>query len=178
MDWVFDNIQVIIGLAAAIAYWLTNQKAAREARQAEAEAEARREMGEDDFGPEEDWEEAYREVQPPPMMQRQPAPPPFPGQVEAAERELARQNEMMERLKRLKSEAQAAASGTGPRVAKIARIARTARGARTVKTLGSVKPVAELRGPLGLRASLRDKREIRKAVVLHEILRPPVAFRE
>jgi hypothetical protein len=195
MDWVFENIQIVIALAAAVAYWLTNMKAAKEARQAEAEAEAagREEVDEDVFGPDFDFgqpqEQLPRRMEsgPPPLLERAPArPPQMPSFAQAAEAELARQNAMMERLRQFKDSREVMA-GPPPakartaRIARTARSARTARIARTVKTHGSsaaAAAAASAQGPLSLRGSLRNATELRKAIVLHEILGPPKALQD
>jgi len=195
MDWVFENIQIVIALAAALAYWLTNMKAAKEARQAEAEAEAagRTEMDEDVFGPDFDFGQPQDELprrmesRPPPLVERAPArPPQMPAIAQAAEAELARQTAMMERLRQFKDnrEVMAGPVPTKARTARIARTAksaRTARIARTVRTIGSnaaATAAASAKGPLGLHGSLRNRTELRKAIVLHEILGPPKALRD
>jgi len=199
MDWVFDNIQIVIALAAALAYWLTNMKAAKEARQAEAEAEAeaeaagRTEMDEDVFGPDFDFGQPQDELprrmesRPPPLVERAPArPPQMPAIAQAAEAELTRQRAMMERLQQFKDnrEVMAGAMPAKARTARLARTAksaRTARIARTVRTVGSnaaAVAAASAKGPLGLHGSLRNRTELRKAIVLHEILGPPKALRD
>lgn len=195
MDWVFENIQIVIALAAALAYWLTNMKAAKEARQAEAEAEAagRTEVDEDVFGPDFDFGQPQDELprrmesRPPPLVELAPArPPQMPAIAQAAEAELARQRAMMERLRQFKDNREVMA-GPVPTKARTARTARTAKSARiarvarTVRTIGSnaaAAAAASAKGPLGLHGSLRNRTELRKAIVLHEILGPPKALRD
>ncbi len=160
MDWVFENIQILIGIAAAIAYWLTHLKQAREDR-----AEPPIEDAEDVFGDEEDWEMPQREearprpAAPPPLVKS--VPPPLPAYAEAAAGELERQQEMMARLKRLREER-----------------AVTTGGAAAAKARAAKRPKAPATPtPQGLRRRLRDRGEVRRAIVLREILGPPKALR-
>lgn len=96
MDWIFDNLQILFVIAAAVAYWLNNLRQAREAeaideRDDEPEIDVESVFGPDfDFG---DHPERQRppqssqaEVFLPPPIASQPAatPPPLPGQANPA----------------------------------------------------------------------------------------------
>jgi hypothetical protein len=92
MDWIFDNLQILFVIAAAVAYWLNNLRQAREEvineRDDEPEIDVESVFGPDfDFG---DHPEAQHrpqssqaEVFLPPPITSQPAvtPPPLPGQA-------------------------------------------------------------------------------------------------
>lgn len=148
MDWIFDNIQILIAIGAAVAFWLNKAREERETRRQMEENDEPVDWEDEVFGPRE--EEALAPPPPPRIVIHQRTPPPLPPQADA---EVQRQREMMERLKTLRAErAQAAAKKTAARAAAPAALA-------------------------GLRSRLRDKGEIRRAVVLREILGPPVGLK-
>ncbi len=204
MDFILENLYVLIFVAAGIAQWVNSQ---REAMKTEMEAQRRREQPqpqqleeEDDFfGPDFDFDEAQENLEreaerrapaaatPPPLpstatvtssgplpgverspvpslLRRNPAPhveiTTAPSHFEA---ELARQAEMLEQV----------------RVFKQATTARSLEDAAALKASAAYGPVATVRdaGGAGLRARLRNRRELKQAIVLKEILEKPVGLR-
>ncbi len=145
MDWIFDNIQILVAIGAGIALWLNKRHEERE-QQRQMEEEGPADWEEEEFGPE--------ETSPPPQIViHQRKPPPLPPTENA---EAVRQREMMERLKALRAERNAqAATKNAP--------------ARTKTSPAMV--------PGSLQSRLRDRGEIRRAIVLREILGPPVGLR-
>jgi hypothetical protein len=186
VDWIFDNIQVIVALAAAAAYWLTNMKAAKEAREAESEAEW--EPSEEDFNHESDHRDhhAPAEMDPPRAGSRPPlvtrpasAPPPLERALEA---ELNRQQAMMERLEQLKQQRASEVSpildkGKNGRIAGAAKPARSIQAAPRARTTPSTA-IGSAGASHRLRSSLHHRATLRHAVVLREIIGPPKAFRK
>ncbi len=161
MNWIFDNFQFVLIVALALASWLKHRAEAKA-----AEAEARRELEEgagsdDGYDAEPDWTVPEMPQMPPPLARPAATPPPLrvdPVEMDAV---LQRQQELQERLKQIK----AAKVGT---VAKMAK-ARPTGSAGPPNTMVSVGP--------GLRAALRNPDQTRRAVVLREILGPPVGLR-
>ncbi len=151
MDWVFDNIQILIAIAAGIAFWLNKRHEDREQRR-RMEDEGPAEWEEEEFGPGETVV-TERPVTPTIVIHQRATPPPLPPSAPA---EVTRQQEMLERLKTLRAQ----------------RAAQTA----------AKKPSAQAKNPAagvpgGLQSRLRDRGEIRRAIVLREILGPPVGLR-
>lgn len=163
MDWILENFQVLIALGAGVAYWINKIREEREARRQEEDAAAEDAGWEyEGYDPEDyEEEEAYEEEEeeaiavPPPMPQiiiYPSAPPPLPPKIDPV---VERQREMMERLKALRAERAAAAQKHTPKAAR-------------TKTEGSNR---------GLGSRLQDKSEIRRAIVLREILGPPAGLK-
>lgn len=190
MNWILDNIQIIIGIAAAIAYWLTNLRTAKaELPPPDHEVEVEDVFGPDfDFGERRDEPAPRREVLPPPPLHPRPhVPPPLPVMASAAAAELARQQGLMDRLNRLrKTEApavpaiaaapRASGGGRAARTAKVARVARVAKTARLAKTSTAAYEIPAT-STNALRQRLQDQHEIRRAIVLREVLGPPLGMR-
>ena len=183
MDWFFDNFQILALVALAFASWLKHRSDAKAAER--EEEEARKEMSElpDWFEDEETWQAPRPEETPPPLVRRveavQPpplyrhAPPTAPEMAGGAE--LQRQEELHERLREMREKRESSA-----RQAKQAKEARQAREARQPKLaraarLAGDKPSYAFKSRL--RASLHDRSQIRQAILLREILGPPVALR-
>jgi hypothetical protein len=170
MDWIFDNFSILAIVGIAMASWL---KARADAKEAERqEREAREEMGETDeeiFGPDEPW----REVQPPPMQSQPPplvvmprTPPPLPNFESQAESELKRQMQLQEKLKDLRESRSVTTGG--------ALATKTRNNAKNLATPTSTERISP---PTKLRGVLRQRSEIRRAVILREVLGPPVGLR-
>jgi hypothetical protein len=167
MDWIFDNFQIVALVGLALASWLKSRADAKAAER--EEREARRELEEpvDIFGPAEEW----REVQPAPMV-----PPPLvkvkpqPGRVvtyEAAnetETELKHQMDLQERMRQLR-ETKAVTTGG----AAVTRARSTSR--QTAQKSTSTAPIS-------LRGALHNRGQLRRAMVMREILGPPLALRQ
>ncbi len=151
MDWIFDNIQILIAIAAGIAFWLNKSREEREQRR-QMEEEPPAEWEEEEFGPAETVI-MERPVAPTIVIHQRGTPPPLPSSPSA---EATRQQEMLERLKTLRAQraAQATAKKAPPR---------------------AKSPAAGVPG--GLQSRLRDPAEIRRAIVMREILGPPVGLR-
>jgi outer membrane biosynthesis protein TonB len=189
MQWIFDNLQILIAGAALVAYWLNNMRQAKEeaARERqEAEAEAEDVFGPDfDFGtPQDDPASRPAAPQPPPMPQAGPPPilrqtrtAPTPPTPSAVETELARQQAIQERL-RLAREARQArpANTTGGAAATQARTSNRGGAAATqarVTGRTATSSATPASASTSLARRLRDRSEIRRAIVLREILGPP-----
>jgi type IV secretory pathway VirB10-like protein len=159
MDWIFDNFQ-FVAIAAIVVGSLVKQFLEARAEERRVREEMERNPPEEVFGPDDEWETVP--TAPPPMMRR-PSPPPLaqPPPLrrdhEAEEAVLRRQAEMQERL-HLAREAKEAK-------------AREAAAAKPAGT--SAKPVRDA----GLRGALANRAETRRALVLREILGPPVGLR-
>ena len=168
MNWIFDNFQILALVGLALASWLKSRadaKAAeREEQQAREEMEQRGEVEEYDFGPGQPWREVMmppEPEQPPPLFRVN--PPPVPAAVVVdTDAELKRQMEMQERLRQLR-ESKAVTTGG----------AAATRNLTASRQAGYTVP--DVRH--GLREIVRTRGEIRRAVVLREILGPPLALR-
>jgi hypothetical protein len=215
MDWIFENLQIIIVVAGAIAYWL-NQRA-REKAGEEAdydddgipERPARRDLEPRtmDGGESEQEERARRireEIQrkiaerrgqsaPPPMpepvfAEREPVfgdelspfPPPLrpvevPPPVQTREmvsayaetEALERQRRLAEQLEQLQTQRRDARRAADHAFHNV----HAPRSAEVV--VAGARPL----GVRGLGAELRDPRALRRAIVMREVLGPPVALR-
>lgn len=156
MDWIFENLQFLIAVGAGIAYWINKVREDREARRMEDDENTEAtDWDYEAYDPEPEEEEPEMIPVPAPMPRiviHQRIPPPLPPQADPV---ADRQREMMERLKTLRAERAAAAQKGAP---------------RTTRTTASS-------GNAGLRSRLRDKNEIRRAIVLREILGPPAGLR-
>ena len=165
MDWIFDNFQILALVGLALASWLKTRADAKAAER--EERRAREEMAQgpdpDDYGPGEPWQELRmppRAPQPPPLFRT--SPPPVPVAVCDTDAELKRQMEWQERL----------------RLARESKAVTTGGAAATRARTNTPKPGPATSAPLpGLRAELRQRKSLRRAVVLREILGPPLALR-
>ena len=148
-EFILNNIKVIIGLAVAF-FWIIGKISEAKKKQQEQQPWS---------PPEEDTEYApqeYEEPAPQPYVYERPSvPPPLPQFIPSEEGELNRQRIMEERLSAL-------------------------RNARTdaVKQQRSVKKakIPPMVSP-SIRTRLRDRRELRRAIIMREILDPPVGLR-
>ena len=168
MDWIFDNFQIVALVGIAFASWLKHRL---DTKMAERE-EQRTNEDEEDYDPADDWEARQNQPSPsvpPPLVW--PTPPPLtreaPARQVARESEadliLKRQHDMQERIRQIK-ESKANISGGA-----------AATKAQVAATRGKTQPNQTAKS--GLRQSLRNPREIRKAVIMREILGPPVGLR-
>ncbi len=168
MDWIFDNFQIVALVALAMASWFKSRmdaKAAeREEQRAREEMAERGEVEESDFGPGEPWQEVLTRpepAQPPPLFRV--SPPPVPVAVFDTDAELKRQMELQERLRQAR-ESKAVTTGGAAATRKLTASKQTGYAAAGVRN--------------GLREIVRKRGEIRRAVVLREILGPPLALRQ
>lgn len=192
MDWVFDNIPLLLFIAAGIAQMLLKKKApedAPEAPPAEASfedpqlAERTRKIREDIQRKIEDRRRADSRPQPAPAPQAEASPeqppewirelPPVvqevfqtPRQTAAHHAELQRQAELLERQATLAEQLRQA------QAMKAAVQKRT-----TFETAISEKDGAKGRSQRALIGELRDPAALRRAFVLREVLGPPIALR-
>lgn len=174
MDWIQDNFQIVIIVLLALGSWL---KARMDAKAAAAEEAAA--PPEEYVDPEEYFEMEDAEWQPPgsvpPPLERQ-VPPPLvmPSAIPAAVQQAARdhaavlkhQQELAERLRQIRETK--ATTTTGNASATRQRYAAQ-EAARTHKGGG----VPRVTVPLSFRDRLDDRRELRRALVMREILNPP-----
>jgi hypothetical protein len=162
MDWIFDNFQILAIVGLALASWL--KKRADDKAAEREEQEARRELEEpgEIFGPDEAWMIPGQQPAPPPMPPPlvRTVPPPLPA-VEV-QGELKRQMDMQERLRQIR-ETKAATGGP----ASVTRV-RT-KNATSAKTASAT--------PVSLRGALRNHGQVRRAIVMREILGPPLGLR-
>jgi hypothetical protein len=157
MSWIFDNLQILVLVLFAVGSLVKKINESRTtAKQPPRPADLPEPMFEtDEESSTFDWPE------------EPPAPAPLPGamieaQLEAAEA-LKHQQELASHLQQLR---ETKASTTGGAAATRARVA----------SKGATKPqLAPIR--LSLRARLKNPTEIRRAIVLREILGPPVSLR-
>lgn len=158
MDWIFDNFQILAIVGLALASWLKKRADDKAAEREEQESRRELEEPEETFGPDEAWGAPYQEPAPPvpPPLVRV-APPPVP--LVETHGELKRQLEMQERLRQLR-ETKAITSG----------------GAAVTRARSKdAKPAAA--APVGLRGALRNHEQVRRAIVMREILGPPLGLR-
>jgi hypothetical protein len=199
MDWIFDNLQILVFIAAGIAYSLNSM------RQAKAEAAAERERQqnpvdlEEIFGPDFDFNE-------PPHRQPQSEvflPPPVSGTPQPAEAPVASARERREfpqagpspqrpqsphqqpsqdtlnaELERQRSLEQRILSLRQNRESRKSGAAATQRSvvAKRAASRGGIPDVEPIALD-GIRSRLRSSREARRAIVLREILDTPVGLR-
>jgi hypothetical protein len=174
MDWIFDNFQIVALVGLALASWLKSRMDAKAAEQEERRAREEMEEGGEIFGPPESWEEEDRgsfpvppiPVFPPPLPHLEPPVLPATGRsAEAAQREqtaLQHQLDLQERFRQLR-EAKAVTTGG-------AAVTRARSDARR-------NPQAATQ-PASFKKLLKDRSSIRRAVVLREILGPPISMRK
>lgn len=199
MEWIFENLQILFVIAAGLAYWVNS------IRQAKAEAEAERNQPPVDldevFGPDFDFNSPpqHTEVFLPPPVSASPqgvAPPPLPGQAlqpsvrerrefpqaaptpqrpqsphrpapqEAANAELERQRNLEQRILALRQNRGKRSSGAAATQRSVVAERAARKGVTDAEAIESST----------IRNRLRDSQEIRRAIVLREILGPPVGM--
>lgn len=167
MDWIFDNFQILALVGIAFASWLKHRFDTKM-----AEREEQRTLDDEDYDPADDWESRQNQPSPsvpPPLVW--PTPPPLTREVPAqpysreseADLILKRQHDMQERIRQIK---ESKANTTGGAAATRARVAASQ---------SKIQPIQAEK--TGLRRTIRSPREIRKAVIMREILGPPVGLR-
>jgi hypothetical protein len=159
MDWIIDNIQIVVLILLGIGSWI---KARMDAKSAESEETTIDSEPVPPFVPE-------RKSAPsvPPPLERAARPPILPSVAaeEAAREEavaLKHQQELEARLRQIR---ETKATTSGGAAATRARIAAK-------KSATSTKLISPT-----LRSRLRDPKEMRRAIVMREILDPPVGLR-
>jgi len=168
MDWIFDHFQIVVVIALAVASWLKHRMDAKMAEQEEPQPRQEMPDQEDVFGPDEEWripQEQTMPAVPPPLVQV--SPPPMPMAQYEAEREataaLKHQADLQERLRQIR-ETKATTTGGA-----------SATRARVAATQSHAKPAAAAKARI--RTALRRPTEIRRAIVMREILGPPLGLR-
>jgi hypothetical protein len=167
MDWIFDNFQIVVLIAVVI-----GSLAKRFLEAKAAEKQARDEMPDEDdvFEPGE-WMLPQAPPQPsvpPPLVRQSPPPlvfqsPPQHSREFEAEVILKRQKDMQERIRQIKESKTTTSGGAA---------ATSARVAASQSNAKALQP-----GKVGIRQALRNPKEIRRAVIMREILGPPVGLR-
>jgi hypothetical protein len=165
MDWIFDNFQILAIVGIALASWLKRRADAKAAEREEREARRELEEPQDVFGPEQEWREPQQWSPPPMPPPLVVTPPPLPAAAQEAEEELKHQMQLQERM-RLLRESKAVTTGG----------AASTRTRTATRQTGYSEPVASA-APAGLRGVLRKRSEIRRAVILREVLGPPLGLR-
>jgi hypothetical protein len=165
MDWIFEHFQIVILVLLGIGSMVKSifDAKAKQAEEREAEMHPPSEDPLDD-------DTSYRKTAPsvPPPLHRPATPPPLRMagyEMEAANeaaKTLKHQQELAARLRQIR---ETKATTTGGASATRARVAAK----------GTTKSTRQT--PLALRQRLRDPAEVRRAIVLKEILDPPVALR-
>jgi hypothetical protein len=152
MNFLFENLQIVVIVAAILFSGLQKLWEMKRKREEEQPWEPQ----EEDFRPIEDFQPAV------PMedLPRRVVPPPLARYVPAPEPELERQKKMEERLKAV-------------RAAKSAGTAKPAASAKS-KSKNVAPPLVS---PSKLRDRLRDPKEVRRAIVMREILGPPLGLK-
>ncbi len=211
MNWILEHLQIIIGVAAALAYWLNQRRGNAEQEEEEpkprtvAEAEEaertrriqeeiRRKIAERRAGGPVELPPLVRpESEAPPQLERPFAPvDPFGGpggrvqrklEEMAAQRERARveaeQSEAMERQRRLAEEMRALENERREAQQRAEQLAAQRRAREAAERAGR-EPSAPLDPAVAsasLHASLRTPAALRRAIVLREVLGPPVSLR-
>jgi hypothetical protein len=152
MDWIFDHFQILAIVGLAFASWLKSRADAKAAEREEQEARRELEDPEEVFGPGEAWMRPREQPAPP-------APPPIPA-VDA-QGELKRQMDMQEKLRQIRETKTAGGAGKATRM--------SLKNAKSTKTVSAA--------PVGLRAALRNHGQVRRAIIMREILGPPLGLR-
>jgi hypothetical protein len=162
MDWIFDNFQIVFLVLLALASWLKSRNDAKNAEREETQQETET-FDRGDY----DWEQEPEPATPPPLV-RTSVPPAMPMAAFEASQEAAaalkHQQDLAERLRQIR---ETKATTTGGASATRVRVAASKSNAK----------VAVSSAPISLRARLRDKSELRRALVMREILDAPVSQR-
>lgn len=154
MNWIFENLQIVVVVAVVVVTLVGKLLEAIRTNKPTGGTTL-----EDLFGPDEEPEPMVRRPAPPPLRQV-PGPPPLrqvtpSGDRGAQQAELERQRELQERLRKIRDAKAPAASAEV--------VAPTVVRRQTISG--------------GLKGQLRSSKELRRAVMLREILGPPVGLR-
>lgn len=204
MDWILDNLQIIIAVAGAIAYWLNARKKEQAGEPADYDGDGKpdvnlpqagRSMREHGDTMEEDentrriQEEIRRKIaerqggggyQPPPYVPS-PADVLTPAEIEARERRQAaeaRREEAEREAAEVLERQQALANQIAALQARRAEEAREAKAVWASEAQPArAAAIKGVRDDVGLLGELRNARSLRKAIVLREVLGTPVGMR-
>jgi hypothetical protein len=146
MSWILENLQIVVALAAGIAYWLNNMRQARETAREREEAPVDLE---EIFGPDFDFGKVEPAATPPPLPR-------------VDDGEILRQQQLQERIRTVRENKAANRSST-----------------EVVRSWQQKKdqPKKADMSPNSIRSRLKVPGEIRKAVIMREILGPPAGLR-
>ena len=182
MDWIFDHFQIVLLLALALGTWVKRRMDMK--RMEQGESQEREEMaGEEDvFGPDSGWPQPQRQAEPaapPPIVRPSPpplrpptVPPVLPVELYDTPARLNRPHDPQVRLRHsreTKTPTPGASSKTTTTGGAVATRTRVSAAQRHVNPAQHAKT--------GLLGSLRSRKEIRRAILLREILGPPVGLR-
>lgn len=194
MDWILDNLQIVIAIAGAIAYWLNARAKDKAGEAADYDGDGQpdntpgggRAMREHEQSLEQEEnnrraQELVRRLRAEREGRVEPAtPPPMPvrdyhrEQAEARRAEAERQQE--EVLARQRGLAEQLAALKARKVAAEREAPATAWGAESVPARGAAA-VARTPAVAGLAAELRNAQSLRKAFVMREVLGTPAGLR-
>lgn len=167
MDWIFDNIQIALLVLLALGSLVKSliEKASGKKKEEEVWEEEE---------PEGQWQENSPSPYVPPPLPRGEtsssgwgAPPPLPTGAQVpvdTSSELQHQQDLADRLRKIRAAKAAPSAGAAATKAKVA--ARQ----KNVKVLAATSPTS-------LRGQLKNRSEVRRAIVMREILGPPVSLR-
>jgi hypothetical protein len=176
MDWILDHYEIIALAVLGLASWVKRRMDVAGAEREERQAKQDMSDGEDVFDPATGWPQAVPSV-PPPLVRQ--GPPPLmsqsPSHTVADYNNAAilkQQQDIQERLRRIRETKAAPTGGTAKATTTGGAAATRSRVSASQSHAKSVTPAKA-----GLRGSLRQRQEIRRAIVLREILGPPVGLR-
>ncbi len=221
MDWIWDNFQLILVVAGAIAVWLNNRRREQAGKPADYDEDGRPDnrtprpgpLSRDDTHPDEaervrriqeeirrkiaerrgqsapppmpapvlpmnPLRPVFREQPPAPAPVQRPAPPPMPVVREVAtvyddEAALERQRRLAEQLAELEARRREVRQ-TAVTLAEAGPVSAVSASAR--ERTQTIFPHVQA-GVHGLAAELRNPKALRRAMVLREVLDPPIALR-
>ena len=204
MEWVLDHLQIIIAVAAAIAYWLNQRRQGQTGDSAEGEGDERPEVSRRDMQSDPEEAERTRRIQeeirrkiaeraaggpitipppaaePPPLFRTESSAP-RPVATPLPQREFTR--EAVPSPVMAPPTFQATAAAVLERQLELAEQMQALEAARRIASRKAAAVVAQAakqapspaRGEL--MAELRGVRNLRRAMVLREVLGPPVGLR-
>ena len=156
MDWIFDNLQIVVIIVLALGSWISSRMQAKKQEEQQEQEEAEETEGAETYIPESGWRMPAPSV-PPPMSAG--AAYDAANEIAAA---LKHQRDLAERLQQIRA---TKANTTGGAAATRSRLAAKGKTAATVLA------------PTTLRGRLNNRGELRRAIVLREVLSPPVGLR-
>jgi hypothetical protein len=167
MDWIFDHLQIVVLIALGFGTWVKSRmdraRAAQEERTAPVEMAGEEEV----FGPATGWPQVPAPTVPPPLVRASPPPLKRQSMPPAMPVEPYRAPVM----------AKAAPANMPPGPASKATTVGGAAATRTRVSAAQTHIQSGQSRKAGLHASLNHRKAIRHAIVMREILGPPVGLR-
>ncbi len=163
VDWIFEHISWVIGLGVAAVYWF---KAWAESRLAQAAERKQRERIPRDTSSRAPWEETETPPEP---------PPPLPNWRPAGQPPVLPRREVVIRQPAAVVTVTAARPQPPPLQQKSAQ--QNSQNSAQQKKKKRRTLAGETTAPATVRQRLRSRREVRRAIVMQEILAPPVSLR-